>query len=72
VVALSTYEAEYIAVAMATQDAAWIGPHVEEMKGRKTREKQEAVLIMVDNQGAIALAKRDGWNRRTRHINVRY
>ncbi len=28
--------------------------------------------IMIDNQGAIALARRDGWNRRTRYINVRY
>jgi hypothetical protein len=41
------------------------------MRGRKTGE-EEAVLIMVDNQGAITLAKRDGWNMRTRHINVRY
>jgi hypothetical protein len=33
---------------------------VEEIKGRKTGEKQKAVLIIVNNQGAIALAKRDG------------
>jgi hypothetical protein len=68
IVALSTCEAEYIGAATATQDAAWIGPHVQEMLG----EKEKPVLILVDNQGAIALAKRDGWNRRTRHINVRY
>jgi hypothetical protein len=35
-------------------------------------EKPTAVPIQVDNQEAIALAKRDGWNRRTRHVNVRY
>jgi hypothetical protein len=35
-------------------------------------EKPTAVPIQVDNQGAIALAKRDSWNRRTRHVNVRY
>ncbi|ERF75333.1 hypothetical protein EPUS_00125 [Endocarpon pusillum Z07020] len=68
IVALSTCEAEYIAAATATQDAAWLGPHVQEMLG----EKEQAVPILVDNQGAIALAKKDGWNRRTRHINVRY
>jgi hypothetical protein len=68
IVALSTCEAEYIGAATVTQDAAWIGPHVQEMLG----EKEKPVLILVDNQGAIALAKRDGWNRRTRHINVRY
>ena len=68
IVALSTCEAEYIGAATATQDAAWIGPHVREMMG----EKEAPVPIMVDNQGAIALAKKEGWNRRTRHINVRY
>ena len=28
--------------------------------------------MAVDNQGAIALAKSESHNRRTRHINVRY
>ena len=55
----------------ATQDAAWIGPHVRQLLGEE-KEKPKAVPILVDNQGAIALAKKDGWNRRTRHINVRY
>lgn len=68
IVALSTCEAEYIGAATATQDAAWLGPHVQEMMG----EKDRPVPIMVDNQGAIALAKKKGWNRRTRHINVRF
>jgi hypothetical protein len=30
------------------------------------------VPIGVDNQGAIALAKKDGWNRRIRYINMRF
>ncbi len=46
-----------------------MGPHLEELLGN---EKPEAVPIMVDNRGAIALAKKDAWNQRTRHINVRY
>jgi isoaspartyl peptidase/L-asparaginase-like protein (Ntn-hydrolase superfamily) len=76
-VALSTCEAEYITASTATQDVAWIGPHVQELvrkSGEKEKEKlkEKLVLIMVDNQGAIALAKKDGWNRRTRHINVQY
>jgi Reverse transcriptase (RNA-dependent DNA polymerase) len=77
IVALSTCEAEYIAASTATQDAAWIGPHVQELVGKsgekeKEKSKEKPVLIMVDNQGAITLAKKDGWNRRTRHMNVRY
>jgi hypothetical protein len=35
-------------------------------------EETQAVPIGVDNQGAIALAKKGGWNRRTRHLNVRF
>jgi hypothetical protein len=34
-------------------------------------EKPAGVPIRVDNQGAIALARKDGWNRQTRHMNVR-
>jgi hypothetical protein len=30
------------------------------------------VLISVNNQGAIALAKKDRWNRRIRYINMRF
>jgi hypothetical protein len=33
---------------------------MEEIKGRKMGEKQEAMLIMINNQGAITLTKRDG------------
>jgi hypothetical protein len=68
-VALSTCEAEYVAAAIATQDAKWLGPHLAEIRGD---EEGQAVRIGVDNQGAIALAKKEGWNRRTRHMNVRY
>lgn len=67
VVALSTCEAEYVALATATQEAAWLGPHLAEMLGI---EKPNPVGIQVDNQGAIALVSKSGWNRRTRHINV--
>jgi hypothetical protein len=58
IVALSTCEAGYVAASVATQDAMWLGPHLAEIRGGK----EQAVLIGVDNQGAIALAKKDGWN----------
>ena len=51
IVALSTCEAEYVALAIATQDSKWLGPHLDEILGR--REKCP-VLVGVDNQGAIA------------------
>jgi hypothetical protein len=67
-VALSICEAEYVAAAIATQDAIWLGPYLVEIRG----EERRVMPIDVDNQGAIALVKKDGWNRRTRHINVRF
>jgi hypothetical protein len=39
---------------------------------KKGEEKPAVVPIQVNNQGAIALVKRDGWNGRTRHMNFRY
>jgi hypothetical protein len=68
IMALSICEAEYMAAAVATQDAIWLGPYLAEIRGKERR----AVPIGVDNQGAIALAKKDGWNRRIRHMNVRF
>jgi hypothetical protein len=65
---LSIYKAEYMAAAVATQDAMWLGPYLAEIQG----EERRAVPIGVDNQGAITLAKKDGWNRRTRYINMRF
>jgi hypothetical protein len=67
-VALSTYKAEYVAAAVATQDAIWLKPHLTEIRG----EERRAVPIGVNNQGAITLTKKDGWNRRTRHMNMRF
>ena len=53
----------------ATKDAAWVRPHVSKVQGQ---EKPGTIPICVDNQGAIAPANKDGWNQRTKHINVRY
>jgi hypothetical protein len=55
-VALSICKAEYITAAVATQDAIWLGPYLAEIRG----EERRAVPISVNNQGAIALVKKDG------------
>ena len=52
VVALSTSEAEYIALSSAAQEAMWLKKLLPEL-GIST----ECVKLMEDNQGAIALAK---------------
>ena len=52
-VALSTCEAEYMALSATTQEVIWLGRLLEEMRS----EQQEPTTIWEDNQGAISTAK---------------
>lgn len=67
VVALSTCEAEYVALSLATQEAVWLRRMLTELGA-----SPECVLLMEDNQGAIALAKNPVAHARTKHIDIRY
>jgi len=67
-VALSTCEAEYIAMTQAAKEASWLRILLTELGVSKT----EAVKIFVDNQGAIALAKNPEFHTRTKHIDIQY
>ena len=64
VVALSTSEAEYIALSSAAQEAIWLRKLLTEL-GIST----VCVKLMEDNQGAIALAKNRVANA---SIDIRY
>ena len=66
-VALSTAEAEYVALAGATQEAVWLRQLNQELTG-----KAEAVMIHEDNQSTIAIAKNPQFHRRVKHINIKY
>ena len=65
VVALSSCEAEYIAIMLAVCQGVWIARLVMGVK-------MEAVTIMVDNQSAIMLSKTSAHHNRTKHIDTRY
>ena len=66
-VALSTVEAEYMALSVATQEAIWLR-QLEEL-GMKDAGP---TLIYEDNQGAISMAKNPVFHKRTKHIQIRY
>lgn len=66
--ALSTAEAEYIALAECAKEALWIQGLLLELSA----PKQSAVLIYEDNQAAIKLAANPTHHQRTKHIDVRY
>ena len=67
VVALSTSEAEYVALSLAAQEAAWLQKFLTELQ-----ITSKPIVIMEDNQGAIALARNLIAHSRTKHIDIRY
>ncbi|KAH9684692.1 DNA (cytosine-5)-methyltransferase [Citrus sinensis] len=66
VVALSTTEAEYIALTEVVKEAIWLRGLVSEL-----RFKQEVVIVGCDSLSAIQLSKNPKYHVRTKHIDVR-
>lgn len=69
-VALSSYEAEYIALNEARKEAVWLQRILRELG--PIRYSPSPTLIHEDNQGTIALAENPEFHRRTKHIDIRY
>lgn len=67
-VALSSCEAEYMALTETTKEAVWMRGLLQELglKGFNS------VAIRMDNQGAMALAKNPEFHARTKHIDIRH
>ena len=66
VVALSTTEAEYIALAEGVKEGLWLKGMLNELG-----IEQECVPIHCDSQSAIHLAKHQMYHERTKHIDVK-
>jgi len=71
-VALSTCEAEYIALATATQEARFIQQLFNDMSAGDQEMPMREVSLLVDNQGAIALARNPVHHKRSKHIDIKY
>ena len=68
-VALSTCEAEYMALAATTQESMYL---VQLLKGIDSSNQHIPVKIYEDNQGAIALSKNPVCRQRSKHIDIKY
>ncbi|GMG18459.1 unnamed protein product [Phytophthora fragariaefolia] len=68
-VALSSTEAEYMALTEATQEAIWLKAFLCEIGEMETKS---TIKIYENNQGSIALAKNPEFHKRTKHIDIRY
>jgi len=67
VVALSTAESEYIALSPAVQESAWLQKLLADLQ-----MLSQPILMMENNQGAMALAKTSVAHSRTKHIDIRF
>jgi hypothetical protein len=67
-VALSTAEAEYVALCEVTKEIAWLKGILEGIMVCK----KEAVIVFQDNQSTIAMATNFKVSPRSKHIEVKY
>ena len=67
-VALSTCEAEYMAISSTCQEAIYLVRLLKDL----TNKSFEPIQIRSDNQGAIALVKNPVKHSRSKHIDIRY
>lgn len=66
--ALSSTEAEYMALARATKEALWL----QALVGHITGFTPGTVPIRVDNSSCIAMSKNPEFHDRTKHIDIQY
>lgn len=65
-VAVSSTEAEYVAMAHAIKEAIWLVRFIRQF------EKLNTIVLHGDNQSAMVIISREGFNGRTKHIDVGY
>ena len=72
-VALSSTEAQYMALTQACKEAIWIRRFMGEIwtiKNGNTSGHPPPITIFADSQGSIALAKNPEFHSRTKHISI--
>lgn len=65
-VALSSMEAEYMALSYAAREAIWL----RNLLGELGIVQEEPTQIYVDNQGTVAFAKSQDFHGRSKHIDI--
>nr|GEV11038.1 retrovirus-related Pol polyprotein from transposon TNT 1-94 [Tanacetum cinerariifolium] len=65
IVAMSTTEAEYVAVAQASKEVVWLKMLLEELE-----HKQEKITLLYDNHSALYLARNLTFHSKTKHIRL--
>ena len=68
--ALSTMEAEYIALTHAAKEAIWLRTLLNDVIGPSA--PKGATCIFCDNKSALALTRDNAYHSRTKHIDIHY
>ena len=68
-VALSSAEAEYVALAACAQEAAW---QRELFKSMVHESEYSSIVINTDSQSAMAMASKPAFHGRAKHIDIKY
>ena len=68
IIALSTTEAEYVAITHAAKEALWLRTFISQVFG----DIDGPMTLHSDNQSAIALTKDHQYHARTKHIDIRF
>ena len=66
--ALSVTEAEYMTMSEALKECLWLHPFLKSIG----MDNDDAPVLKVDNQSAIALAKNPEFHKHTKHVGIRY
>jgi hypothetical protein len=67
-VALSTAEAEYMAISATVQELKWLTQLLTEMQ----MKVKLPITLYCDNQAAISISENDVHHHRTKHIDIRH
>lgn len=70
IVSLSSTEAEYVALAVATGEACWLRGILQDIMG--SHYLKQPVTIFEDNQSTMRVAKTPENKRRLKHVDVKY
>jgi hypothetical protein len=70
IVALSSTEAEYIALTHASKEAVWLRSLLGEIYDDELLDR--AVTVFSDNKSAISMVKNNVFHSRTKHIAIQY
>lgn len=70
-VALSSTEAEYMALTSAIKEVKYLANLMDEL-GLSTTFGLNTPILYCDNKGAICIAENQGYSARTKHIDVRH